>query len=70
MHESMENESRTQLDYEQIMARLDEVVGKIETPELPLKELEPLLKQAKELIAQARKQLEGYRTDFEKALEQ
>ena len=70
MHERMDNESRTQLDYEQIMARLDEVVGKIENPDLPLKELEPLLKQAKELIAQARKQLEGYRTEFEKALEQ
>ena len=66
----MENESRTQVDYEQIMAQLEEVVGKIENPELPLKEVEPLLRQAKELIFQTRKQLEGFRTDFEKALEQ
>lgn len=69
----MDTEEKLQdekLDYELIMAELETIVEKIETPDLPLKEIEPLLKRAKALIALARKVLEGYKSDFEKVLEQ
>ena len=69
----MDTEEKLQdekLDYELIMAELETIVEKIETPDLPLKEIEPLLKRAKALIALARKVLDGYKSDFEKVLEQ
>ncbi len=69
----MDTEEKLQdekLDYELIMAELETIVEKIETPDLPLKEIEPLLKRAKVLIALARKVLEGYKSDFEKVFEQ
>lgn len=62
-------EMEEKLSYQQIMEQLDAVVRRIEEPDLPLVEVEPLIGQAKALIEQARRMLQGYRTGFEKALE-
>ena len=48
---------------------LEEILRKVENPEIPLKEVEKEVKRAMELIAFCRGELSGYKERFDKIME-
>ena len=56
--------------YEEAMARLEELVARIEQPRNDLSGVEADLKAAMELIRYCRAQLRGLETDFEKIMKE
>ncbi len=56
------------LSYEEALARLQELVEVIESPDAQIAGIEKELRRAMELLEHCRKELEGYEKDFEKIL--
>ncbi len=57
------------MSYAEAVAKLEELVKKIESPDISLTEVTEELKSAMELIKYCKKELRGYEEEFEKILE-
>lgn len=55
--------------YAEAVAELEELVNKIESPDISLVEVSEELKSAMKLIKYCKKELRGYEEEFEKILE-
>ncbi len=52
------------MSYVEAVARLEDIVAKMEDPELDIAAVKGLMEKGKELIAFCRKELEGYEEEF------
>lgn len=60
--------TKQKIAYSEAIKKLDEVLDKIENPDLPLTEVELEVKEAIKLIQQCREELKGFEEDFNKIL--
>ncbi len=57
------------MSYNEAVVQLEEIVKKIEDPNVNLNEVEGLVKRAVELVGYCKGELKGYEEQFEKALD-
>lgn len=57
------------MTYSKALEALEEILRKVENPEIPLTEVEKEVKRAMELIAFCRGKLSGYKERFDKIME-
>ncbi len=57
------------MSYNEAVAQLEEIVKKIEDPNVNLNEVEGLVKRAVELVEYCKGELKGYEEQFEKVLD-
>ncbi len=56
------------MSYEEAVEKLEELVKKIESPDMPLSKMGDELKKAMELIKYCKEELKGYQKEFEEII--
>lgn len=57
------------MNYSKALESLEEILRKVENPDIPLSQVEKEVKRAMELIAYCREELSGYKERFDKIME-